>query len=131
MQNLLCVINRLRASAYNLSRWPMKYEAVGDKLIVRRDSAEKTPYKQRLSRAEGQIRGLNQMIEENRYCGDALQQCSAVIAAVREVALMLIAQQLRGQVEFMSAPAMETGQRSVHPDVTNFMDLLRSTYRFQ
>ena len=109
----------------------MKYEAIGDKLVVRRDAAEKTPYKQRLSRAEGQIRGLSQMIEDNRYCGDALQQCSAVIAAVREVALMLLSQQLRGQVEFLSAPPVEAGQRPSNPDVTNFMELLRTTYRFQ
>lgn len=109
----------------------MKYEAMGDKLVVRRDAAEKSPYKQRLSKAEGQIRGLSQMIEDNRYCGDALQQCSAVIAAVREVALMLISQQLRGQVEVMSTAAVEPAPRSNGSEFTNFMDLLRLTYRFQ
>jgi DNA-binding FrmR family transcriptional regulator len=34
------------------------------------------------------------MVQNDRYCGDGLQQASAIVAAVREVALLLIAQHL-------------------------------------
>jgi DNA-binding FrmR family transcriptional regulator len=39
----------------------------------------------RLSRIEGQIRGLSRMVEEDRYCIDVITQISAVRAALRRV----------------------------------------------
>src|SRR3954452_9823191 len=55
---------------------------------------EKQPLFQRLNRIEGQVGGLRKMIENDRYSGDEIQQASAIISAVREVALMLIEQHL-------------------------------------
>ena len=109
----------------------MKVEAVGDKLIVQRSAEELAPFKQRLSRIEGQVRGLKQMIEDDRYCGEAVQQSSAVIAAVREVALMLISQQLQGHVERINTPPGEATRHHTHEEVSQFVEALRSSYRFQ
>jgi DNA-binding FrmR family transcriptional regulator len=39
----------------------------------------------RLSRIEGQVRGLSRMVEEDRYCIDVITQLSAVRAALRRV----------------------------------------------
>ena len=39
----------------------------------------------RLSRIEGQVRGLTRMVEEGRYCIDIITQISAVRAALRRV----------------------------------------------
>lgn len=39
----------------------------------------------RLRKAEGQVRGLQQMIETDRYCLDVLHQVEATVAALREV----------------------------------------------
>jgi CsoR family transcriptional regulator, copper-sensing transcriptional repressor len=39
----------------------------------------------RLSRIEGQVRGLSRMVEEERYCIDIVTQISAVRAALRRV----------------------------------------------
>ena len=39
----------------------------------------------RLSRIEGQVRGLAKMIEEDRYCIDVVNQVQAVIAALKRV----------------------------------------------
>lgn len=39
----------------------------------------------RLSRIEGQVRGLARMVEEDRYCIDVITQISAVRAALRRV----------------------------------------------
>jgi DNA-binding FrmR family transcriptional regulator len=39
----------------------------------------------RLSRIEGQVRGLSRMVEDDRYCIDIITQLSAVRAALRRV----------------------------------------------
>lgn len=44
----------------------------------------------RLKRVEGQVRGLQRMIEEDKYCVDILYQISAVESAMKKVSLMLI-----------------------------------------
>ncbi len=44
----------------------------------------------RLRRIEGQVRGIQKMVEDDRYCIDVLQQASAVTAAMDRVALELL-----------------------------------------
>src|ERR687897_1510441 len=44
----------------------------------------------RLRRIEGQVRGIERMVEEDRYCIDVLTQISAVQAALDKVALGLL-----------------------------------------
>jgi CsoR family transcriptional regulator, copper-sensing transcriptional repressor len=44
----------------------------------------------RLKRIEGQVRGIERMVEEDRYCIDVLTQISAVQAALDKVALGLL-----------------------------------------
>ena len=44
----------------------------------------------RLARIEGQVRGVERMVEEDRYCIDVLTQISAVQAALDKVALGLL-----------------------------------------
>jgi len=44
----------------------------------------------RLRRIEGQVRGIQKMVDEGRYCIDILQQMSAVQAAMDKVALGLL-----------------------------------------
>jgi CsoR family transcriptional regulator, copper-sensing transcriptional repressor len=57
---------------------------------------------QRLNRIEGQVRGLRQMIENDRYSGDMAQQTSAISAAVREVTLLLISQHLEAAIPLVA-----------------------------
>ena len=45
----------------------------------------KTSCRKRLSRIEGQVRGLSRMVDEDRYCIDIVTQISAVRAALRRV----------------------------------------------
>jgi DNA-binding FrmR family transcriptional regulator len=56
----------------------------------------------RLGRIEGQVRGLQQMIEEDRYCGDELQLASAILAAMREVMRMLVSQHIDAALAYLS-----------------------------
>lgn len=44
----------------------------------------------RLRRVEGQVRGLQRMIEDDQYCIDVLTQVSAATKALQSVALMLL-----------------------------------------
>ena len=53
-------------------------------------AADKDALVKRLHRIEGQVRGLERMIEDERYCIDVLTQISAVQAALDKVALGLL-----------------------------------------
>jgi CsoR family transcriptional regulator, copper-sensing transcriptional repressor len=53
-------------------------------------SADKEAYLKRLRRVEGQVRGLQKMIDEDKYCIDILTQVSAVTRALQSVALGLL-----------------------------------------
>ena len=53
-------------------------------------SASKDQLQRRLSRVEGQVRGIARMVDEDRYCMDVLTQISAVRAALDKVALGLL-----------------------------------------
>ncbi len=52
----------------------------------------------RLRRVEGQVRGLQGMIEEDRYCLEVVQQINAVTSGLREVALGVLESHLRASV---------------------------------
>jgi DNA-binding FrmR family transcriptional regulator len=49
----------------------------------------------RLRRIEGQVRGLQQMVEDGRYCIDVLTQISAATKALQSVAMGLLDDHLR------------------------------------
>ena len=54
----------------------------------------KDGYQRRLRRIEGQVRGLQNMVDEDRYCIDILTQISAVTRALQEVAIGLLDEHL-------------------------------------
>jgi DNA-binding FrmR family transcriptional regulator len=53
-------------------------------------SKDKKAVLSRLRRVEGQVRGLEKMVEEDRYCIDVLTQVNAARAALESVALQLL-----------------------------------------
>lgn len=53
----------------------------------------------RLKRIEGQIRGIQKMIEEKRYCIDILTQLSSVIGAIKGVEENILSRHLQGCVQ--------------------------------
>lgn len=55
---------------------------------------DKDKYLNRLRRIEGQVRGLQRMIDEDKYCIDVLTQISAANNALRSVALNLLDEHL-------------------------------------
>jgi CsoR family transcriptional regulator, copper-sensing transcriptional repressor len=68
-------------------------------------SAEKDALLKRLRRIEGQTRGLQTMVAEDRWCPDILQQIAAVNAALDKVALGLTAGHVRHCMAMSDDPA--------------------------
>lgn len=52
----------------------------------------------RLRRIEGQVRGVQRMVEEDKYCVDVLTQLSAIIAGARAAGLLILEDHIRGCV---------------------------------
>jgi DNA-binding FrmR family transcriptional regulator len=61
----------------------------------------------RLRRIEGQVRGLQRMVEEGRYCADVLTQISSVQEALRAVGKLL----MRNHLEHCVTHALRSGDR--------------------
>ena len=57
-------------------------------------SSQKDNYAKRLRRIEGQVRGIANMIDDDKYCIDVLTQISAATNALRSVALNLLDEHL-------------------------------------
>ncbi|MBX6353907.1 MAG: metal-sensitive transcriptional regulator [Thermoflavifilum sp.] len=87
-----------------------------------------TPHKEdllrRLRRIEGQVRGIQRMIDEDRYCVDILVQISAVKNALQQVGLSILESHTRGCV----AEALANGD---HGDekVDELMQVIRQFTR--
>lgn len=89
----------------------MDYEYRNGRLYLHRSAAEREPVLLRLRRIEGQVRGLQQMIEEDRHCLDEVQQINAVTAALREVLMLVISGHLDAAIDF--AVEAQDGQAAV------------------
>jgi DNA-binding FrmR family transcriptional regulator len=64
----------------------------------------------RLRRMEGQVRGVQRMVEGDEYCLDVLTQLSAIIAAARQTGLLVLEDHVRGCV----AGAWQEGASDEH-----------------
>ncbi|HLR63314.1 MAG TPA: metal-sensing transcriptional repressor [Lentibacillus sp.] len=60
-------------------------EYLHDHPVTPRTDDEKQAVINRLKRIEGQVRGIQKMVEEDRYCADILVQISAINAALKKV----------------------------------------------
>jgi DNA-binding FrmR family transcriptional regulator len=69
------------------------------------DPAIKTSNLRRLRRIEGQVRGLQRMVDEDRYCADILTQVSSTLEALRAVARAL----MRNHLAHCATHAIRTG----------------------
>ncbi len=63
-----------------------------------RYTKDKSSLLARMKKIEGQAKGIQQMIEEDRYCIDIVQQLTALSAAVDEVSLLILQNHIEGCV---------------------------------
>jgi CsoR family transcriptional regulator, copper-sensing transcriptional repressor len=86
--------------------------------------SEKDALVKRLHRIEGQVRGIERMIEEERYCIDILTQVSAVTTALESLAFRI----LDDHVKHCVASALEAGD---HDEAQRKgQELLDAVHRF-
>jgi len=88
------------------------------KLMLTRSLEERVPLIDRLSRVEGQVRGLKAMIEADRYCGDELQQVKAAIAALRRVAMLISEQHIAAAANCLNDKKLTT---TAHEDIMHVL----------
>ena len=86
--------------------------------------SDKAALVRRLHRIEGQVRGIERMLEEERYCIDVLTQISAVTTALESLALKI----LDGHVEHCVAGALASGDADDARTKTE--ELLEAVQRF-
>jgi DNA-binding FrmR family transcriptional regulator len=116
-------LRRTTIAQQQARRQQMDSHVKDDRIELRRSDDEKKPLIQRLNRIEGQVRGLKAMIEDDRYCLDEVQQISAITAALREVALLVISQHVEQGLQVATDPE--------HRDLAmgDITQLLRSAMR--
>jgi DNA-binding FrmR family transcriptional regulator len=85
---------------------------------------DKTSLVTRLHRIEGQVRGIERMVEDDRYCIDVLTQVGAVKTALESLAFEL----LTDHVNHCVAGALETGDPAAAAEKSG--ELLAAVQRF-
>ena len=74
----------------------------------------------RLRRIEGQVRGLQKMVEEDRYCADVMTQISSVHEALRSVGREL----MRNHLKHCAAAAINGGPESADAMYDELVELM-------
>ena len=87
-------------------------------------SENKDALVKRLHRIEGQIRGLERMLEDDRYCIDILTQIAAATTALESVAFKILDE----HVNHCVAGALESGDAEVAAEKSR--ELLEAVHRF-
>ena len=79
----------------------------------------------RLRRIEGQVRGLQKMVEEDRYCADVMTQISSVHEALRSVAKEL----MRNHLKHCASAAIKAGDASADAMYDELVELMHKHMR--
>ena len=74
----------------------------------------------RLRRIEGQVRGLQKMVEEDRYCADVLTQISSVHEALRSVGREL----MRNHLKHCASTAIRAGSEEAEQMYDELVELM-------
>lgn len=87
---------------------------------------DKSAYQKRMKRIEGQVRGIERMIDEDVYCIDILTQVSAVTKALEAVALGLLDDHLKHCVVDAARQDDEAGAAKVAEAMAAITRLVKS-----
>jgi len=89
-------------------------------------SINRDDYLTRLRRIEGQVRGLQRMIEEDKYCIDVLTQITSVTSALRSVGLGLLDEHVRHCVMDAANDSTQAGNDKIDEAIGAIERLLRA-----
>ena len=102
----------------------LSHEKEGERKAVAVDPSLKAANGKRLRRIEGQVRGIQKMVEEDRYCPDIMVQLSAVQEALRTVGRAL----MRNHLKHCAAHAIAQGSPEQSEAV--YDELLELIYKY-
>jgi DNA-binding FrmR family transcriptional regulator len=94
--------------------------AVEGRSAVGVDGAGKDRNLKRLRRIEGQVRGLQRMVDEDRYCADIMTQIASVHEALRGVGREL----MRNHLKHCAASAIRAGDDQAEAMYDELIDLM-------
>ena len=89
-------------------------------------SISRDDYLKRLRRIEGQVRGLQSMVEEDKYCIDVLTQIASVTKALQGVGLGLLDEHIRHCVRHAAEVDEQEGDAKVEEAIAAVARLLKS-----
>ena len=87
------------------------------------DPEIKEANQKRLRRIEGQIRGLQKMVEEDRYCADVIVQIASVQEALRGVARNLMKNHMRHCAAKAIASGKKEEKEAMYAELLGLMEL--------
>jgi DNA-binding FrmR family transcriptional regulator len=91
------------------------------------DDGNRADYRNRLRRIEGQVRGLQRMLDEDKYCIDILTQVSAVTKALQSFSLQLLDEHMAScLIEAAAHGSPEDAQEKVREASAAIARLVRS-----
>lgn len=89
-------------------------------------TASKQKYTNRLRRIEGQVRGIERMVDEDKYCIDILTQVSAATSALEAVAVALLEDHLGHCVAAAAAQGGDVAQAKIKEAAEAIARLVKS-----
>jgi DNA-binding FrmR family transcriptional regulator len=92
----------------------------GARHAVAVDAAIKDRNVKRLRRIEGQVRGLQKMVDDDRYCADIMTQISSVQEALRSVSREL----MRNHLKHCATTAIRSGEEEAEAMYDELVDLM-------
>ncbi len=96
------------------------HEDVGGRKATAVDADIKDPNLKRLRRIEGQVRGLQKMVEEDRYCADIMTQISSVHEALRSVGREL----MRNHLKHCATSAIRSSETEAEAMYDELVDMM-------
>ena len=96
------------------------HSAEGERKAVGVDADIKDRNLKRLRRIEGQVRGLQRMVEEDRYCGDIMTQISSVHEALRSVSREL----MRNHLKHCATSAIRSSENEAEAMYDELVDMM-------
>jgi DNA-binding FrmR family transcriptional regulator len=100
-------------------------ESDGERKAVAVDPDIKSRNTQRLRRIEGQVRGLQKMVEDDRYCADILTQIASVHEALRGVGKEL----MRNHLKHCASDAIRKGPEEAAQMYDELVEMIYRTQR--
>jgi CsoR family transcriptional regulator, copper-sensing transcriptional repressor len=102
-----------------------KLAAVSERKAVAVDAGAKERNLKRLRRIEGQVRGLQKMVEEDRYCADVMTQIASVHEALRAVGREL----MRNHIAHCASAAIRKDAKSAEAMYEELINLIYTHVR--